>query len=64
MLVKTGDRVLVCVRHAVAGADLGRLRELVEKEYLNLSEREKSTRGTLAQLESGLIRRLIDLRHG
>ena len=64
VLVKTGERVLVCVRHAMAGADLGRLKELVEKEFLNLSEREKSTRSTLAQLESGLIRRLMDLRHG
>jgi F-type H+-transporting ATPase subunit epsilon len=64
VLIKTGDRVLVCVRHAVSGADLGKLRELVEKEFLNLSEQEKSVRSTLAQLESGLIRRLLELRHG
>jgi len=64
VLVKTGDRVLACVRHAMSGADLGKLRELVEQEFVNLSEREKSTRSTLAQLESGLIRRLLDLRHG
>lgn len=64
VLVKTGDRVIICVRHAISGADLGRLRELVDKEFLNLSQREKSTRSTLAQLESGLIRRLMDLRHG
>jgi F-type H+-transporting ATPase subunit epsilon len=64
VLVKTADRVQVCVRHAIAGADLGRLREAVEKEFLNLSEQEKVTRSILAQLETGLIRRLLELRHG
>src|ERR1700733_11479889 len=32
--VKTGPEVLVCVRHAIAGADLGHLREAVEQEFL------------------------------
>jgi len=62
MLVKTGADVLVCVRHAIAGADLGGLRQAVEQEFLNLSEREKSTRTTLAQMESGLIRAFLELR--
>src|ERR1700679_3166095 len=42
MLVKTGPSVLVSVRHAVAGDDLGQLRNLVEKEFLTLDERERS----------------------
>jgi len=64
VLVKTGPDVLVCVRHAIAGADLGGLRQAVEHEFLNLSEQEKSIRTTLAQLESGLIRRFLELHHG
>ena len=63
VLVKTGPEVLVCVRHAIAGADLGHLREAVEQEFLKLSEQEKSIRGKLAQLESGLIRRFVELQH-
>jgi F-type H+-transporting ATPase subunit epsilon len=63
VLVKTGPEVLVCVRHAIAGADLGHLREAVEQEFLKLSEQEKSIRGRLAQLESGLIRRFVELQH-
>jgi F-type H+-transporting ATPase subunit epsilon len=63
VLVKTGADVLVCVRHAIAGADLGGLRQAIEREFLTLSEQEKSNRTTLAQLESGLIRGLIELRH-
>jgi F-type H+-transporting ATPase subunit epsilon len=62
VLVKTGADVLVCVRHAIAGADLGHLREAVEQEFLKSSEREKSSRSTLAQLESGLIRGFVELQ--
>jgi len=64
VLVKTGPDVLVCVRHAIAGADLGGLRQAVEHEFVNLGDREKSQRATLAQLESGLIRRFLELHHG
>jgi F-type H+-transporting ATPase subunit epsilon len=62
VLVKTGADVLVCVRHAIAGADLGHLRQAVEQEFLKSSEQEKSTRTTLAQLESGLIRGFVELQ--
>ena len=62
VLVKTGADVLVCVRHAIAGADLGHLREAVEQEFLKSSEREQSARTTLAQLESGLIRGFVELQ--
>jgi F-type H+-transporting ATPase subunit epsilon len=62
VLVKTGADVLVCVRHANAGADLGGLRRAVEQEFLNLSEQEKSIRTTLAHLESGLIRGFLELQ--
>jgi F-type H+-transporting ATPase subunit epsilon len=62
VLVKTGADVLVCVRHAIAGADLGHLRQAVEQEFLKSSEQEKSTRTTLAQFESGLIRGFVELQ--
>jgi F-type H+-transporting ATPase subunit epsilon len=62
VLIKTGADVLVCVRHAIGGSDLGALRTAVEQEFLNLNEREKSVRSTLAQLESGFIRRFVELQ--
>src|ERR1700741_4153488 len=37
VLIKTGADFLVCVRHAIAGADLGGLRQAVERDFLNLS---------------------------
>jgi len=36
VLVKTGADVLVSVRHAIGGTDLGRLHEAVKREFLTL----------------------------
>ena len=38
VLVKTGPDVLVSVRRAIGGTDLGQLREAVEREFLTLDE--------------------------
>lgn len=64
VLVKTGLEVLVSVRRAIAGKDLGRLRDLVEQEFLTLDEQEQNVRSVMAKLESGVIRRLVEFHHG
>ena len=61
ILVKTGAHVLVSVRNAIGGADLGKLRQTVEQEFLSLDERAKSVRTVLAKLESDFARRLLEL---
>ena len=63
VLVKTGLDVLVSVRHAIGGTDLGQLREAVEREFLHLNEREQSVRSVMAKMESGFIRRLVEFHH-
>jgi F-type H+-transporting ATPase subunit epsilon len=63
VLVKTGPNVFVSVRNAIAGTDLRQLREAVEREFLNLDEREQSVRTVLAKMESGFIRRLAEFHH-
>ena len=63
VLIKTGPDVLVSVRNAIAGTDLRQLREAVEREFLNLDEREQSVRSALAKMESGFIRRLAEFHH-
>jgi F-type H+-transporting ATPase subunit epsilon len=63
ILVKMGAQVLVSVRHAIGGADLGQLRQAVEREFLTLDDREKSVRTAVAYLESGIIRRLAAFHH-
>ena len=64
VLVKTGDDVLVSVRNAIGGADLGKLHEAVEKEFLNLNEQESKVRNALTKLETGLVRRMAEFHHG
>ena len=63
VLVKTGADVLVSVRRAIAGTDLGQLRAAVEREFLTLDENEQSVRSLMAKLESGLLRRLASFQH-
>jgi len=63
VLVKTGPHVLVSVRNAIGGADLGQLRAAVEREFLNLDERERNVRYVLAKLESGFVHRFMELHH-
>ncbi len=63
VLVKIGAEVLVSVRHAVGGVDLGLLRQAVEREFLTLDDREKSVRSAVVKLESGLIRRFAEFHH-
>src|SRR5271163_2635597 len=57
VLVKTGPDVLVSVRRAIGGSDLGRLRDAVKKEFLALDEQERSVRLVVARLETGFLRR-------
>jgi F-type H+-transporting ATPase subunit epsilon len=63
VLIKTGFDVLVSVRNAIGGTDLGRLREAVEREFENLTEREQNVRSVMAKMESGFIRRLAEFHH-
>ena len=63
VLVKTGPDVLVSVRRALGGTDLGHLREAVEKEFLTLDEHEQSVRSVLAKMEGDLIRRMARLHN-
>ena len=63
ILVKTGADVLVSVRNVIGGTDLDKLHEAVEREFLNLNEREQSVRTVLAKMESSFIRRLVEFHH-
>ena len=64
ILVKVGPKVSVSVRNAIGGTDLRQLHEAVEKEFLDLNEREQNVRSVLAKIESGFIRRFAEFQHG
>ena len=61
VLVKTGPDVLVSVRRALAGTDLGQLRDAVEREFVTLDAQEHSVRSVMARLEAGFVRRFASL---
>jgi len=63
VLVKTGPQVLVSVRRALTGTDLGQLRDSVEREFLTLDEREQSVRSVMTRLEAGFLRRFASFQH-
>ncbi len=64
ILVKTGLDVFVSVRRALAGDDLSQLRDVVQKDYLTLTEDERTVRTVVAKMESTFIRQLAGLHHG
>ena len=63
VLVKTGLDVLVSVRNAIGGTDLGQLHAVVDREFLDLNEREQSVRAVMAKMESDFIGRLAEFHH-
>jgi F-type H+-transporting ATPase subunit epsilon len=62
-MIKTGMDVLVSVRNAITGKDLGQLRQAVEREFLSVNEQEQNVRSALTKLESGFIRRIVEFHH-
>jgi F-type H+-transporting ATPase subunit epsilon len=58
VMIKAGKNILVSVRNAIGGADLGKLHQSVEKEFKQLDESEKNIRQVMAKMESSFMLRL------
>jgi F-type H+-transporting ATPase subunit epsilon len=63
VMVKAGEHVLVSVRNAVGGADLGKLGELVKKNFNTQDENQKQATTVIAKLERGFIYSFDKLRN-
>ena len=59
VLVKRGAEVLVAVRDAVRGPDLGGLREAVEERFRRLGRQERQARSALGRLEAQFVRQVM-----
>jgi F-type H+-transporting ATPase subunit epsilon len=64
VLVKNGAEVLVSVRRAIAGTNLGELHEAVQREFLLIDAREREVRSALQKMEAALIGRFAEFKHG
>ncbi|MET4141702.1 F0F1 ATP synthase subunit epsilon [Pedobacter sp. UYP1] len=58
ILVKTGDLVMVSVRNAVGGVELGKLADTIQNEFKNISADEEKVRYMASKLETGFLSRL------
>ncbi len=63
VLAKTGADVLVSVRQAIGGADLGQLHEAVKRKFLALNEQDRKVRDAIAKMEGGFIARFTEFQH-
>jgi F-type H+-transporting ATPase subunit epsilon len=63
VLVKAGQDVLVSVRHAIGGVDLGQLHETVKRQFLAIDQQERDVRLVIAKMEGGLLGRLAEFQH-
>jgi F-type H+-transporting ATPase subunit epsilon len=64
VMVKTGADVLISVRQATGGADLGQLHEAVKREFLTIDGQERDVRAAVARMEGSLVRRVAEFQHG
>ena len=63
VMIKAGDQVLVSVRNAVGGVDLGKLGELIKKDFKSRDENQKQATTVIAKLERGFIYSFDKLRN-
>ncbi len=61
VIVKAGADVIVSVRNAIGGTNLGKLHTSVDKEFANRGKTEKNVRSVMAKMEAGLMQNLIKL---
>ena len=61
VLVKRESDVLVSVRDAVQGDNLGELQNTVREKFHVLNEQEKKTRSAIARFETDFARRFLEL---
>lgn len=62
ILVKCGSEVLVSVRNAIAGDDLGKLRDRVREEFSRIEKTEEEATNALRNLEAELIQHFVELQ--
>jgi len=63
VLVKVGAQVLVSVRDAIGGSDLGRLQEAVKQRFLTLDKQQRDVHDALVRMEGRFVGQIVELFH-
>ncbi len=58
LLVKTGSQVLVSVKNAIGGVELGNLADTIKNEFKTVDENEEKVQQMVSKLESGFLAKL------
>jgi F-type H+-transporting ATPase subunit epsilon len=61
--VKAGAEVLVSVRRAIAGSDLGHLHDEVKQQLMQHDTEGASVKTALNKMEGGFLSRFLELQH-
>ena len=61
ILVKYGNEVVISVRNAIEGEDLGELKNRVEEIFIKTDEKEKDAQAALSKLEADFVRSFLNL---
>lgn len=61
LLVKRDDTVLVSVRQAVPGGNLGELQRTIREQFASIDDRERATHAAVAKLEASFLRGYLEL---
>ncbi len=64
VLAKTGAEVLISVRHAIGGTDLGQLHDEIKKRFLTLDQQERTVRDMVSKMEGAFAGRFAEFQHG
>lgn len=62
LLIKAGNQVMVSVRNAVGGVELGKLADTIQNEFKAISADEEKVRYMASKLENGFLSRLKKFR--
>lgn len=62
ILIKKKGDVLIVVRNAKTGVDLGSLHKIILEEFITESEKDKNIRIALAKLENDFVRCYLELK--
>jgi F-type H+-transporting ATPase subunit epsilon len=64
VLTKTGAEVLIAVRRAIRGANLGELHDEVTRQYRAIDQKERELRAAIGRMDGAFIAHVAGLEHG
>lgn len=62
ILIKCKKDVYICVKNAISGVELGKMKEVLEDKLKNIIENDKKTRELLNEIEIGFVKKYVETK--